>query len=243
LKNLGGTFNSPDAKIVGHVGMDKRAYAGVIDYNVGASIATMNILTSEDWDSCFTTEDLRNLMPPDATVPGSQLANKTGKNKFKDDFSVAALVTVVGETGGGKTCSRIKAANEKKKKQGKDHTLFASFKPALFLQELIIQSGIINPFELIIAVREEMKIFEHVDLLVKDNINHHVERHEVWSMGAGTKLIPATTIELNPFDKGAIKNSEWYHDKCSRRLDVDTQKKCWVSIFIYLLLFLLLTQA
>ncbi len=45
IKSVGGTFETPDTRVVGHIGMNTRAIAGFINHGVGASTIDLSIPT------------------------------------------------------------------------------------------------------------------------------------------------------------------------------------------------------
>jgi hypothetical protein len=61
VKNVGGTFETPGTCVVGHVGTNTRAIAGVINHKVGASTVALTLPNKVERANCMSIEDMKNL--------------------------------------------------------------------------------------------------------------------------------------------------------------------------------------
>jgi hypothetical protein len=61
VKSVGGTFETPIARILGHVGTNTRAIAGFVDHEVGASMVTLTIPNKAEQDNCTSIQEMKNL--------------------------------------------------------------------------------------------------------------------------------------------------------------------------------------
>jgi hypothetical protein len=83
VKNIGGTFEHPGTKIVGHVGMNSRAFRGVVDHMTGALVVTCTLSTRGERRNCMTIEDLQKLAtsPPEETTDDDDDGSTSSKKK------------------------------------------------------------------------------------------------------------------------------------------------------------------
>jgi hypothetical protein len=192
VKNVGGTFDTPGSRIVGHIGTNTRAFAGVINHTVGASTVVCTLPTKAEQANCMTIEELKNLKAPtpeDATVDDEgSTASKRGQRGKKNEDS-------------DRDEDNISTTNKnKKKKKGVKtakhdiHTLFAEFKLAPHLQKMIIESVATNPEALLVHVRESMDDFEYPPDSNEDDYHVHMDRFKVWCFGVMMKQVSAVAI-------------------------------------------------
>ena len=124
--------HTPDARILGHVGTNTRAIAGVIDQGVGATMVAHTIPNKTERDNCTSIQKMKNLaaaLREDAAADDDgSVASKTRSNKgSKTDDA---------DHGDDNASTTSKKKNKKKgSKTSKPdkHVMFAVFKPATFL--------------------------------------------------------------------------------------------------------------
>ena len=158
VKSVGGTFETPGSRIVGHIGMNTRAIAGIINHGVGASTIVLTIPTKGERANCISLEEMRNIAVASkntAAAPLDESANDDDGSTTSKSYGGDDVSTVSAGTRSNKKKREAKAAEPDK------HTIFAVFKPALFLQKLIIESGESSPEETLVYVKEAMDEFEY----------------------------------------------------------------------------------
>ena len=89
--------------------------------------------------------------------------------------------------------------------------MFAAYKPALFLQRIIIKSGVSTHEELVGCVREAMDDHEHTS---EEEYRIHADRFEAWCIGVMLDQVPKVGVEINPFDEVLRVYSDEYHISC-----------------------------
>jgi len=214
VKSVGGNFETPIARILGHVGTNTRAIAGVVDHEVGASMVTLTIPNKAKRDNCTSIQEMKDIVAAlredtagddDTSVASNTRSNKGGKAEDTEPEDDDTSTT-------GK--------KKKKKKKGSKafepdkHVMFAVFKPAPFLQKLIIESGASNPEEILVYVREKMDDFEYPTDSTERDYRDHVDSLEVWCYGVMGNQVPKVGIRINPFDGEICKYSDEYHRIC-----------------------------
>jgi len=212
VKNVGGTFESLETRIVGHIGMNTRAVAGVVNHGVGASTITLTIPSKGERANCVSLEDMRNIAANLAATMKNSAATTLEDNANDDDGSTTSkshggddASTVSAGTRGNKKRREAKAAEPDK------HTIFAAFKPAPFLQKLIIESGESTPEVTLAYVKEAMDDFEYPPDSDDRDYRAHVDAFEVWCYGVMVNQVPKVAFRIDPFDDVICKYSDEYH--------------------------------
>ena len=200
VKSVGGTFETPDTRIVGHIGVNTRAIAGVINHGVGASTIVLTIPTKGERANCVSLEDMRNIAAATKKTAAAPLDDSANDDDGWDDVS-----TVSAGTRSNKMKREAKAAGPDK------HTIFAVFKPALFLQKLIIESGVSSPEETLVYVKEAMDDFEYPPDSNEKDYRVHVDGFKVWCYGVMANQVPKVGFRIDPFDDVLCKYSDEYH--------------------------------
>ena len=142
-----------------HVGTNTRAIAGVIDHGVGASTVALTIPNKTERDNCTTIQEMKNLAAASredaAADDDGSVASKTRGNKGSktDD-------TEYDDDNASSTSKKKKKKGSKTSEPDK-HVMFVVFKPAPFLQRMIIESGASTPEEILVFVREKMDDFKY----------------------------------------------------------------------------------
>ena len=213
VKSVGGNFETPIARILGHVGTNTRAIAGVVNHEVGASMVTLTIPNKAERDNCTSIQEMKNIAAAsredaagddDTSVASNTRGNKG--NKAKDTEP---------EDDNTSTASKKKKEKKGSKTSEPDkHVMFAAFKPAPFLQKMIIESGASDPVEILVYVRETMMDFEYPTDSIESDYRDHVDSIEVWCYGVMGNQVPKVGIQINPFDVEICKYSDEYHRTC-----------------------------
>jgi hypothetical protein len=208
VKSVGGTFETPDTSVVGHIGMNTRAIAGVINHGVGASTIVLTIPTKGERANCISLEDMRNLAAATKNTATTSLEDSAND----DDGSTTS------KSHGGDDVSTVSAGTRKNKKKREakaaepdKHTIFAVFKPILFIQKLIIESGVSSPEETLVYVKEAMDDFEYSPDSNEMDFCDHVDGFEVWCYGVMVNQVPKVVFRIDPFDDVICQYSDEYH--------------------------------
>ena len=129
VKSVGGTFESPIARILGHVGTNTRAIAGVVNHGVGASKVTLSIPSKADRDNCTSIQEMKDLAAAtrddvtgddDTSVVSKSRSNKGGKSEETDPEDNAST------TSKKKSKKKVSKTSESEK-----HEMFTAFKPSI----------------------------------------------------------------------------------------------------------------
>jgi hypothetical protein len=213
VKNVGGTFDTPGTKIVGHFGVSTRAIAGVVDHAVGSSVISCTLPTKAERANCMTIEDLRQLVTP-----------APGENAVDDNASIASTASkgrrakktsgTVPDDDDTSTTSKKKKSKKSDDPEHEEYRLYAAFKPEPRLQKAILESGATTPEELITHVRDSMDDVVYPSDSSGDEHRIHMDLFEAWSLGVMTKQIPSVRIVIDPFNDDIHEISNAYHIKC-----------------------------
>ena len=175
---------------------------------MGASTIALTIPSKVERVNCISLEDMRNLA---ATVKNA--AATTPEDTANDDDG-----STTSKTHGGDDASTVSAGtrNNKKKRGAKatepdKYTIFAVFKPAPFLQKLILESGESTPEETLVYVKEAMDEFEYPPDSNDRDYRDHVDGFEVWCYGVMVNQVPKVVFRIDPFDNVMCKYSDEYH--------------------------------
>ena len=221
IKSVGGTFETPDTRVVGHIGMNTRAIAGFINHGVGASTIDLTIPTKGERANCISLEDMRNLAAATKNTMAASLEDGT----IDDDESTTSkpydgddASTVSGGT-------RSKKKKKAKTAEPDKYTIFAAFKPATFLQKLIIERGVSSPEETLAYVKEAMDDFEYPPDSNERDYRNHVDRFEVWCYGVMVDQVPKVVFRIDPHDDVICKYSDEYHRVCLGNKDAESTSR------------------
>jgi hypothetical protein len=221
IKSVGGTFETPDTRVVGHIGMNTRAIAGFINHGVGASTIDLSIPTKGERANCISLEDMRNLAAATKNTMAASLEDGT----IDDDESTTSkpydgddASTVSGGT-------RSKKKKKAKTAEPDKYTIFAAFKPATFLQKLIIERGVSSPEETLAYVKEAMDDFEYPPDSNERDYRNHVDRFEVWCYGVMVDQVPKVVFRIDPHDDVICKYSDEYHRVCLGNKDAESTSR------------------
>jgi hypothetical protein len=140
VKSVGGTFETPIARILGHVGTNTRAIAGVVNHEVEASMVTLTIPNKAERDNCTSIQEMKNLAAASredaAGDDEGSVANNTRGNKGSKSDD-----TEPGEDNASTTSKKKNKKKGSKTSEPDKHVMFTVFKPVPFLQKLILQSA------------------------------------------------------------------------------------------------------
>jgi len=165
VKSVGGTFITPDARILVHVGTNTGAIAGVIDHKAGASTVALTIPNKVERDNT-SIQEMKNLAAAfreDAAADDERsVASNTRSHKGGKTDDAGHGDDNVSTTSKKKNKKKVSKPSEPGKTSEPDKiVMFTVFKPATFLQKMIIESGASTPEEMLVFVREEMDEFEY----------------------------------------------------------------------------------
>ena len=121
--------------------------------------------------------------------------------------------------------TRSKKKREAKAAEPDKHTIFAAFKPASFLQKLIIERGVSSPEETLAYVKEAMDDFEYPPDSNERDYRDHVDRFEVWCYGVMVDQVPKVVFRIDPYDDVICKYSDEYHRVCLGNKDAESTSR------------------
>ena len=221
VKSVGGTFETPDTRVVGHIGMNTRAIAGFINHGVGASTIALTINTKGERANCISLEDMRSLAAAMKNTTAAPLEDSTND----DDRSTTSKSHGEDEVSTVSAGTRSKKKREAKAAELDKHTIFAAFKPAPFLQNLIIERGVSSPEETLAYVKEAMDDFEYPPDSNERDYRDHVDRFEVWCYGVMVDQVPKVVFRIDPYDDVICKYSDEYHRVCLGNKDAESTSR------------------